>query len=390
MEIAPDIFYVGYEDWPQREFHGFTTNRGVTYNSYLILDDQPVLMDTVKEPFFDQMIENIEQHISIEKLQYVVVNHAEPDHAGSIAKLMKKAPHITILCNAKCKEILSAYHDTQGWKFQIIGLNETISIGKKTLQFIMTPMVHWPESMMTYLKEDQILFSMDAFGQHYCSSSHFDDEVDQCELFEELKKYFANILPLYARSILNALEALKDIPLKMVAPSHGVIWRKGINKAVQLYQKWCNFEAEKKVLILYDSMWGSSEKLAQAFFEGISEEGVLVKMLPVRHTPLTDIAYEALDSACICFGSATLNKGMMPQLSAVLTYLKGLSMQKKKTFVFGTYGWGIGAIEAIEKEVQTMGYESIMPSFKQKWSPKDTDLQECQKIGKQLALQIKK
>ncbi|MDD5728684.1 MAG: FprA family A-type flavoprotein, partial [Victivallales bacterium] len=338
-ELKKNVFWIGFTDWDVRDFHGYHTRRGSSYNSYLIRDEKIVVIDSVKAPFAKNLLQNISELTSPEKVDYVVCNHAEPDHSGSLPVLMAACRNAELLCNAKCRETLELYYDTSGWKFRVVDESVKISLGRYSLTFMNTPMAHWPESMFTYVPEIRLLFSMDAFGQHYARSERFDDQVPLAELMQEAKTYYANIIMLYGNSVQKVLGRAAGLDIDMIAPSHGMIWRKHIPLIIDAYKRWSTFKAEAKVLIFFDSMWHSTEKIAAAIYDGARETGVSVRKYDLKCTHITKIAEETLDAAVLAVGSPTLNKGMMPTVAAALTYLKGLAPRDKAALAFGSYGW---------------------------------------------------
>ena len=390
-KLCENIDWVGFVDWTMRDFHSFITQRGVTYNSYLIRDEKVALVDTVKEPYKEYLLKNIKDLIDPKKVDYIIVNHAEPDHSSALAFMVNSLPNAKVVCNQKCKDILSSYYDVTNWKFEIIKSNDTLSLGKFTLRFLDTPMVHWPESMFTYVEEEKILFSMDAFGQHLATEERFDDEVDKCALFEEAKKYYANIVLPYGNQVKKVMENVKDLDIKMIATSHGVIWRKYINEIVGEYKKWMANKVEAKVVVIYDSMWQSTKAMAEAIVDGASIDGVEAKLIYVRATStgVTEIATEILDAACIAFGSSTLNSNMMPMMGAVTTYVKGLRPLGRAGLAFGSYGWGRGGAEALHEKLKEMNFEITQDPIKSKWRPDEEVLQQCKIAGKNLAEKAK-
>ncbi len=334
-------------------------------------------------------VENVSALTKLAEVNYVICNHAEPDHSGGLPRVMAALPNARLVCDKKCTEILSGYYDTSGWNIQVVSTGDTISLGKRTLQFIETPMVHWPDSMFTYVPEEKLLFSMDAFGQHYASSGRFDDEVDMREVMEEAKKYYATIVMLYGKQISKVLEAAAGLDIEMIAPSHGIIWRSHIGEIVSAYKEWVLCKPKPKVLVFYDSMWQSTKRMAEAIVEGASVEGVEAKLIFVRASGMTEIATEVLDAAAIAFGSATLNMGMMPMMGAVLTYLKGLRPAGKAGFAFGSFGWSKGGAEAIDEYLKAMRFEILREPLKSRWSPTEDVLQECRTAGRMLAEKAK-
>ncbi|HCF57786.1 MAG TPA: MBL fold metallo-hydrolase, partial [Myxococcales bacterium] len=301
--IKDDICWVGFVDWNVRDFHGYETRRGSSYNAYLVLDEKPALIDAVKGPYAPELLAHVAERIDPGKLAYVVCNHAEPDHSGGLPAVMKACPQAELVCNAKCRESLSMHFDTSAWRFKVVADGETLSLGRRALQFFDTRMVHWPESMATYVPESKLLFSMDAFGQHLASSSRFDDEVPFDELMLEAKTYYANILMPFGTPIGRTLDKLSGLELEMVAPSHGVIWRKRFKDIFEAYRRWTRLEAGPKVLVVYDTMWKSTEQMAHAVLEGATRPGVDAKLINIRASNTTEIATEVLDAACLAFGS---------------------------------------------------------------------------------------
>jgi len=383
------INWVGYIDWTINDFHGYQTENGTTYNAYLIRDEKTALIDTVKSPYGNHLLRNISALTALEDIDYVVCNHAEPDHSGALPKVMAAMPNATLVCDKKCKTVLSKYYDISDWKIQIVETGNTISLGKRTLQFIETPMLHWPESMFTYVPEEKLLFSMDAFGQHYASSQRFDDEVPRETILQEAKIYYANIIMPYGKQTAKAVEQLSSFDIDMVAPSHGLIWRNYLQELLQSYKDWAIFRAKPKVLIIYETMWNSTSEMARSIFEGASIPGVDVKLIQISSSNLTRIATEILDAATVAFGSSTLNAGMLPTVATVLTYLKGLRPVGKAGFAFGSYGWGRGGPEAIDEYMKAMKWEILLGPLKAQYRPTPEIRDECFKAGKLLATKAK-
>ncbi len=387
--LRQDIDWVGCVDWTIRDFHSYKTERGATYNAYLVRDDKTALIDTVKAPYAEELLENIARLTELAEVDYVVCNHAEPDHAGSLPRVMESLPSATLVCDKKCLATLSKCFDASGWKTEIVASGDTIPLGKRTLQFVETPMVHWPESMFTYVPEEKLLFSMDAFGQHYASSQRFDDEVPLCTVLEEAKTYYANIVMPYGKQVAGVLEQAGGLDIEMIAPSHGVIWRTHPAKIIEAYKNWCVCRPKPKVLVVYDTMWESTGRMARAICEGASQPGVEAVLLHVRRSHLTRIAAEVIDAATVAFGSATLNRGMMPMAGAALTYLKGLQPTGKAAFAFGSYGWGRGGPEAVQKYLEAMKWEILREPLRAQYRPAPEVLDECREAGKMLAEKAK-
>jgi flavorubredoxin len=298
---------------------------------------------------------------------------------------MRACPAATVLCNEKCRVALGRHFDTTGWKFRVVHDGESLSIGRRTLTFVDTPMVHWPESMFTFLQEDGILFSMDAFGQHLATSARFDDEADLDVVMAEAKTYYANILMLYGRSIARTLERAKTIPARLLAPSHGIIWRRDPARILAAYRTWVSGAVAPKVVVLYDTMWQSTETMAKAIADGAAAAGAQVQVLHARANSLTEIATEMLDAACVACGSATLNMTIMPELAAALTYLQGLRPTKKAGLAFGSYGWSRGGTEAVEAYLKEMHVELLGPAVEAQFVPDAAALEKCRAAGRLLA-----
>lgn len=389
VRISDGADWVGYVDWNVRDFHGYETARGATYNAYLVRDEKTALIDTVKAPFAEQLLQNVSALTEPSNVDYVVCNHAEPDHAGALPRVMEALPNATLVCNKKCMAALSLHFDTTRWEIQVVATGDTISLGTRTLRFIETPMVHWPESMFTYAAQEKLLFSMDAFGQHYASSARFDDEVPLCTLMEEAKSYYANIVMPFGKQVAEVLQRAGKLDVEMIAPSHGVIWRSHVAKILEAYKSWSVCRAKPKVLVIYDTMWDSTGQMARAIHQGASLPGVEAVLIHIRRSNLTRIAAEVLDAATVAFGSSTLNRGMMPMAGAVLTYLSGLRPVGKAGFAFGSYGWGKGGPEAIHRRLEEMEWEILREPLRAQYRPTSKVLDECRAAGKILAQKAK-
>ncbi len=392
VKVLENIFWVGVVDWNIRHFHGFSysTHRGTTYNAYLVVDKKVALVDTVQHHFADEMIERIKEIIDPSKIDYIIANHVESDHSGSIKEILKLAPNAIIVGTINCKAGLEK-HYFGNWKFQTVKTGDKLSLGERTLTFLEAPMLHWPDTMFTYIEKDALLLSNDGFGQHLASSKRFDDEVDQNVLLWEAAKYYANILWLYSSVVLQKLEEVQKLGLKidMIAPSHGIIWRKDPMKIIKSYLKWAKGEANNKVMIVYDTMWTSTEKMALAMLEGIRREGVEVMLYRLPFCDVGDIIGELLETKGLLVGSATINNGVLPTLSPFLRDMEGLRPKNKLAAVFGSYGWGGGATVTIEKMLKIAGMELVAPAMTVKWVPDKDELQKCFEYGQNFAKKIK-
>jgi flavorubredoxin len=387
VELKPDIYWVGGIDWDLRDFHGYKTQRGTTYNAYLILDEKIVLVDTVKHYLFDEMLTRIKEIIDPSKIDIIVSNHVEMDHSGSLPMLLEHAPNATVITSTK-GEVGLKRHYKKDWKFQVVNSGDTLNIGKRTLTFVHTPMVHWPDNMVTYIAEDKLLLPNDAFGQHIACPERFDDEVGWEILREEAAKYYANIVLPYGEQVKKALEALGGLDIDMIGPSHGIIWRSMIPKILEEYKKWCSHETENKALIVYDSMWKSTEKMAYKLYEGLCDANLPVSMKNLKTTHISDIMTEVITSKMILLGTPTLNNGMLPSMGAFLTYIKGLRPKNRIGLAFGSYGWGGQAVGQLEDVMKDLKWELPMEAVKIKYIPDDSELEEVRELGKKFGAHI--
>jgi anaerobic nitric oxide reductase flavorubredoxin len=392
VKVLENIYWVGAVDWNIRHFHGFTysTHRGTTYNAYLIIDKKVALVDTVQHPFAKEMISRIKEVIDPSKIDYIIANHVESDHSGSIAEILKHAPNAKVIGTANCQKGLEK-HYFGNWDFQVVKTGDTLNLGERTLSFLEAPMLHWPDSMFTYIEKDSLLLPNDAFGQHLATSKRFDDEVDQNTLMWEAAKYYANILWPFSTLVTRKIEEVQKLGLKidMIAPSHGIIWRKDPMKIVKAYLKWASGEAKSKVLVVYDTMWESTEKMAKAMLEGISSEGVEATLYRLPFSDNGDIIGELLETKGLLVGSATINNGVLPTLAPFLREMEGLRPRSKLAAAFGSYGWGGGATNTIEKSLKSAGMELVAPVMTVKWVPDKTELQKCYEYGKEFAKKVK-
>ena len=386
VDLARGVYFVGAVDWNVRDFHGYTTPRGVTYNSYLIVDEKVCLIDTVKAPFAGELLERISTIIDPAKIDYVVVNHIEPDHASALPEVMKRAPKAKVMITAQGKESIPKYYGEE-YDFQVVKEGDVLQLGSKTLKFLPLPMLHWPDSMATYLAEDQILFSNDAFGQHLCSAERFDDQMDLSTVLYEAEKYYANILMPYTRLIPKALSKAGEFPIRLIAPSHGVVWRSHINDILKKYEQWGTGKTVKKVLVAYDSMWGSTDQMARQILEGLAASGVSGRLYRMSGAERSEVARDMLEAAGILVGSSTLNNGMLPTVAALLYYLKGLRPAGKKAAAFGAYGWGGGAQKDMEELIKSSAMV-LEPGLTVKWTASAEEFRQCFEFGREFGRKI--
>ena len=389
LEVAKGIYWVGAIDWNIRDFHGYSTNLGTTYNAFLIVDDKTTLIDTVKKEFAEELIDRISQVVDPKKIDYVISNHTEMDHSGGLARVMHRiGEDKPVYCSKLGYKNLSK-HFQQKWNYRPVEDGGQLSLGKRTLFFMETRMVHWPDSMFTYAKEDKILFSSDGFGQHYAGLERFDDQIGDA-IMPHAKKYFANILLLYAPLILKLVERVKSMGLAidMILPDHGVMWRKDPMKIVKAYVEWSEQKPKRKALVIYDTMWHSTQSMAEAIVEALGQEGVDAKPMHLRTWHRSDIMTEVLDAGAIIVGSPTLNNNLFPTVGDFLTYLKGLKPQNKVAAAFGSYGWSGEAVKMITQELEEMKFKTVDPGVRVQYVPDKEAMGACRELAGKVAKEL--
>ena len=388
IEIKKGIYWVGVVDWNVRTFHGHTysTKRGTTYNAYLIIDDKVTLVDAVYTPFARDLIEKIKEIIDPSKIDYIVVNHIEIDHSGALPEIMKLCPKAKLFGTEKCKAGLYK-HYYENWDFQVVKTGDKLSLGKRTLQFIEAPMIHWPDSMFTYCPEEKLLLPNDAFGQHYATSERFDDQTDACALMDEAAKYYGNILWPLSGVILKKLEELlkMNLAIDMIAPSHGIIWRKEPQKIINAYLSWAKNETKRKAVVVYETMWGATEKMARAVTQGLIDKGLEVRVFDITASDRTEVIKEMLDAKGFVFGSSTHDNDMLTSIAAFLEFLKGLSPKNRTSAVFGSFGWAGGAVKSIEDVLKETGIGLSLPGLSVKYIPDENEIKRCYDFGSEFA-----
>ncbi len=381
VKLAPDIYWVGGIDWNLKDFHGYSIRRGTTYNAYLIVDEKITLIDTVKHYLTDEMLERISQIVDPAKIDTIICNHVEMDHSGGLPKIMEICPNAVIISSAKGKEGLKL-HYKKDWNCRVVKTGDEINIGKRNLQFVTTPMVHWPDNMITYCPEEKILFSNDGFGQHLASNERFDDEYSLDITMEEAKKYYANIVLPFSSQVQKELKAASSLDIRMIAPSHGIIWRAHVNKIIESYKKWSHNQIENKAVIIYDTMWESTGSIAHAIYQGFENRDIKVELHDLKQTHISDLMTLILDAKYICVGSPTFNNGIMPAVSAFLTYLKGLAPKNRTGLAFGSYGWGGQSVKQVEEILKSCDF-NMLESVKVQYIPDEKTLKEItDKISK--------
>lgn len=391
VELKKGIYWVGAVDWNIRDFHGYFIPKGTSYNAYLVVDEKIALFDTVKKPFKNELIRNISKIVDPTKIDYLVVNHVEMDHSGCVSEMIDLIRPEKVFCSAMGKKALQEHFHREDWPFEVVGTGKSLSLGARTVQFLETRMLHWPDSMMSYIPEERLLISSDGFGQHWATSQRFDDEVGLDQLLQHAAKYYANILLLFSPLVQKLLAGVQELGLEidMIAPDHGLIWRSHPGRIIEAYDTWSRQKSEEKALIIYDSMWHSTEAMAQAISRGIGDEGVGFKMLNLKYNHRSDVMAEVLDARALILGSATLNNGMLPSMADILCYMKGLRPQGKIGAAFGSYGWSGEAVKLMTSILEEMNVELVDPGLRIKFAPTGDDLEKCMELGRKIGKAVK-
>ena len=390
--IAKNIYWVGALEWSKKYFHGYevTMRHGTSYNSYLIDDEKKVLIDLVRVNHADEFLEKIDKIIPVEKLDYLIVNHAEHDHASAMHALLKRNPDIKIYCSRAGKtSILRQFPEAKN--IEIVKTGDSISTGNRTIKFFEAQMLHWPDSMFSYCVEEQILFSTDAFGQHYATHKRFDEDIDQGGLWWETAKYYANILTPYSPQIVRKIEEFQKLnwELKIIAPAHGVCWRRDISKVIDMYLKWAKGLHNNTAIVIYDTLWGGTEKMARSICAGLEDVNVDYKLYSVGISDLSDVMTEILTAKAVILGSPTLNNGITPTIAPYLEELHGLKFKGKIGAVFGTYGWSGECVKLLEEALKKAHIEKIQDGIKFQFNALPEDLKKCEQYGRDLGEKIK-
>ena len=392
-KLTDKVSWVGKVDWPLLRFHGdeYSTNRGSSYNSYLIRDQKTVLIDTVWKPYAREFVDNLRQETELDKIDFIIVNHAEIDHSGALAELMREIPETPIYCTANGIKIIKGHHH-QEWNFIPVKTGDTLEIGDSKLVFVEAPMLHWPDTMFTYMTGENILFSNDAFGQHLASELLYNDKVDQAELFHEALKYYANILTPFSSFVTKKISEVLSLklPVDMICPSHGIIWREDPTQIVTQYLKWADQYQENQITLIYDSMWESTRRMAEAIIKGIqkADPTVTVKLFNSAKDDKNDIITEVFKSKAILLGSSTINNGFLYSIGGLTEMIRGLKFKGKKAAAFGSYGWSGEAVKQLSELLQAAGFEVVSDGIRALWVPDAAAEQECMEFGEQFVKKI--
>jgi len=386
-KISGQVTWVGKVDWELDKFHGneYSTWRGSSYNSYLVRDEKIALIDTVWKPFARDFVDNLKKEIDLSAIDYIIANHAEIDHSGALVELMKAIPDKPIYCTKSgAKALKGHYH--QDWNFIEVKTGDTLDLGHNKLIFVEAKLLHWPDSMFTYLTGEDILFSNDAFGQHYASEMLFNDLVDQAELYQEALKYYTNILTPFSPLVMKKIQEVLDLnlPLKMICPSHGVIWREEPLQIANQYLAWADNYQENQITLLYDTMWEGTRRMAEAIAEGIREADheVVVKMYNTAKTDKNDLLTEIFKSKAFLVGSPTINNGLLYSVAGIIEMIKGLKFKQKKAAGFGCYGWSGESVKLITEELGKTGASVVDEGIRELWNPDQEALERCRSYGR--------
>ncbi len=389
-KVADNFYWVGAIDWNLRDFHGYTTEKGSSYNAFLLMDEKTTLFDTVKSHFAEEMLERIKDIIEPSKIDYIVVNHVEMDHSGALAKVVDIIKPEKIICSLKGKEAMISHFKRTDWPYHVVKTGDKITLGKNSITFIETPMLHWPDSMFSYINEQKILVSSDAFGQHWGTSERFDDEVEFGELMFQAGKYFGNILMPYSNLIQKLLKDVTALGIKidLIAPDHGLMWRKNIPAIIKAYDDWSKPTLKNKAVVVFDTMWKSTELMAGQVAEGLMSKGVTVKLMKLGENDRSDVMTEILDSKIVVLGSSTLNNEMLPRVADMSTYMKGLRPVNRIGACINSYGWNPNVIKKMNAELEAGGIKVADDGIAVKYVPEKTDLEKCFELGVKLSKSV--
>lgn len=386
-QITNKVTWVGKVDWELKSFHGdeYSTDKGSSYNSYLIRDQKTVLIDTVWQPYDKEFVKRLKAEIDLNQIDYIIANHGEIDHSGALPELLREIPNTPVYCTEKGAKILKGHYH-QDWNFVTVKTGDTLDIGDSKLIFVEAPMLHWPDSMFTYMTGENILFSNDAFGQHYATESLYNDKVDNPELYTEALKYYANILTPFSPLVIKKIKEVLafNLPVDMICPSHGVIWKENPTQIVHKYLEWADNYQENQITIIYDTMWNATRKMAEAMAEGIrqADQSITVKLCNASKDDKNDILAEVFKSKAILLGSPTVNNGYLHSIGGLVEMIKGLKFKNKSAAAFGSYGWSGEVVKQLTTQLGNSGFKVVDDGHRSLWVPDEAEFQVCIEYGK--------
>ncbi len=390
FEIKNDVWFTGKIDWESRSFHGesMSTYRGTSYNSYLIKDKKTVLIDSVKKNYTSEFLRGLKELIELKKLDAVIALHGEPDHSGALSRLLAEVPDIPVYCSAMGRKTLQGHYH-KDWNFQVVKTGDTLDLGERKLIFIETPMLHWPDTMTAYLEKEKIFFSSDIFGQHIASEFMYDDMTDTSELMWEAMKYYTNIIAPFGAKVKKSLAEIiaMNLPVNLICPAHGVMWRRGIKDIFETYQEWADSCAEEQITIIYDTMYDSTRLMAEEIAKGIkaADNEALIKIFNSSNSDLSDILTEVFRSKGVLIGSPTYNYGVLASTASLLEEIAGLKLSGKKGAAFGSYGWSPASTKIISEKLEAAGFEVPVKGLKINWAPDEDAFAKCRQFGGEFA-----
>lgn len=392
--VKNNVDWVGYIDWELDSFHGddYSIMNGSSQNAYLIREEKNVLIDTVWAPHRFEFIENLKSEIDLDDIDYIIINHGEIDHSGAIVDLMKLIPETPIYCTANAIKSLEGQYGKQDWNFNVVKTGDSLDIGNgKSLVFVEMKMLHWPDSMAVYMTGDNILFSNDAFGQHYAVEELFNDKADPCLLEREAMKYYANILNPFSPLVSKKIEEVVGlgVPIDIIAPSHGAIWRDNPLQIVEKYAKWADAYSEDQVTIVYDTMWEGTTKIAHEIAREVSNQSpdTIVKVFNIAKTDKNEIMTEVFKSKAIAVGSPTVGNNILSTVAGWLHFLKSLKFKNKKAAAFGCYGWSGEGVKVLVEKLEDAGFKVSDVNIKSMWNPDESDFEKVPELVSSLLSQ---
>jgi len=387
VEIVKDVYWVGAIDWMLRDFHGLWTPNGGTYNAYLIIDEKVTLIDTVSANFTEELLDRICTIIDPAKIDYIICQHVEPDHSSTYEDMIRAAPNAKIITSEKGAEFLKLNYPGVEFPLEIVEDGASLSLGKRSLTFVKIPMVHWPETMISYMPEEQLVFSNDAFGMQIASPYRFADQVH--DWYEPLRAYYSYIVRFHAKAVLSAFKKVEGVPIKIICPSHGPIWRKDLDKIMEIYHRWSSSPEKESAIVVYSTIWKSTKKMAYAIREGIASVGVPAEIYNLEEEPLSRVQGAAMEAKAVVVGAMTYNLDPYYPTAAFMPYLKHLRPENKIGAAFGSYGWSGGATRVLTEELKEYKFREVLDPLDVHFRPSEEDLKRCFEYGQEIGRKVK-